>query len=155
MERFHSSWQTPLLSWVGCPMSGRVKAALCFHDLPSQTCPPDLASTCPSAVPGLAAQEGECKDQTFMPLWGHCALRTEFLSAQFCLHKRLIFWTSKVAQWVKALAAKPEDLSSVPGTHMVSCKLSSDLHRRVVACASPNITFSVSVSLSHTYKHTY
>lgn len=74
--------QTPLLSWVGCPTSKRVKAAPCFYDLPSQRCPPDLAFTCPSMVLGLAAQEGGHKGQTFMSLWGHCALRTEFLSTQ-------------------------------------------------------------------------
>lgn len=28
-------------------------------------------------------------------------------------------WAGKMAQWVKSLAAKPDDLSSTPTTHMV------------------------------------
>lgn len=35
-----------------------------------------------------------------------------------------------MAQWVKAVAAKPNDLNSVVGIHMIgeSCQLSFDLH---------------------------
>lgn len=33
--------------------------------------------------------------------------------------------TSKLAQWVKALTAKPDDLSLIPGTHMVKDRVSS------------------------------
>lgn len=48
------------------------------------------------------------------------------------------FRASKAAQVAKAPVAKPEDLSSVPGSQwwkekMDSCKLSSDLH----TCAIP------------------
>lgn len=47
--------------------------------------------------------------------------------------------TCEIAQWVKVLAVEPDDLSSIPGTHMVkerssSPKLSSDLHTGAVTC---------------------
>jgi hypothetical protein len=32
---------------------------------------------------------------------------------------KFAFWAPEMAQQVKVLAAKPEDLSSIPGTHMV------------------------------------
>lgn len=50
----------------------------------------------------------------------------------------------EIAQWEKVLAAKLDDLNSIPGTHMVeeenlslqnSIKLSFDLHTCAVACA--------------------
>lgn len=42
----------------------------------------------------------------------------------------------EITQWVKALAAKPDDLSSIPGTHLMEaenlCKLVSDLQTHAV-----------------------
>ena len=32
---------------------------------------------------------------------------------------RVEIWIDKTSQWVKVLAAKPDDLSSIPGTHTV------------------------------------
>lgn len=40
--------------------------------------------------------------------------------------RKLLCWTSEMAPWVKALAAKPEVLSLIPRTHFQ--KLPSDLH---------------------------
>jgi hypothetical protein len=42
-----------------------------------------------------------------------------------------------MAQWVKVLATKPDDLSSIPGTHMTEeekwlQKLSSDLYKHIM-----------------------
>lgn len=45
-----------------------------------------------------------------------------------------------MAQWVEGLAAKPDDLSSIPKAHRVEekkndfCKFSSELHICAVAC---------------------
>lgn len=34
--------------------------------------------------------------------------------------RNMLFWVSKMAQWVKAASAgKTDDLGSIPGTHMV------------------------------------
>lgn len=50
-----------------------------------------------------------------------------------------------MAEWIKALATKPDILCSIPGTHMVeeeinSCKLFSGLHLCTIACmTSPQL----------------
>lgn len=48
-------------------------------------------------------------------------------------------WAGETAPWVTALAAKPDDLNSIPSTHVVeeenqSVGLSSGLHVQTVAC---------------------
>lgn len=51
---------------------------------------------------------------------------------------------SKMAQQTKSFAAKPDHLSSIPGTHMGEEKklcpasYSSDLHMSAVACECPS-----------------
>lgn len=55
-----------------------------------------------------------------------------------------MFRTGKVAQWVKALAAKPDNLSSIPGTLMVEgktqlLKVFSDLQTHTGTCTHSHI----------------
>lgn len=65
---------------------------------------------------------------TFSPDYSRLSSRTIHQTG-----RKLLCWTSQVAQWVKALAAKPEVLSLIPRTHLVRGeislqKLTSDLH---------------------------
>jgi hypothetical protein len=57
-----------------------------------------------------------------------------------------------MAQWVKLLAAKPNNLSSIPGTYMGertnSFKLSSGLHLYTVTCAASSTKNSVNAKKS-------
>jgi hypothetical protein len=57
--------------------------------------------------------------------------------------KNVVMWSSKTAQREEGLAAKPENLSPIPGTHMVEreSKLSSDFHTcaHIYTCAHMHV----------------
>lgn len=44
---------------------------------------------------------------------------TQYLFYRLVLGVRYEMWAEEVAQYVKEIAAKPDDLSSIPGIHMV------------------------------------
>lgn len=71
-------------------------------------------------------------------IWGCLSpVGTQYLFYRLVLGVRYEMWAEEVAQYVKEIAAKPDDLSSIPGIHMVR----ENQLPQVAFCAPHTVTY--------------